>query len=104
MAESIVPAGPEIIIEKHSASWTCGVKTVKAIGASALGISAKPGYTIGAVKSWNSGDNGKCVAWFNGRTSGTVLEIKDEIQQSGSGTASIELMWIRNDLIDDQTT
>ena len=103
MAVSVIPAGPEIIIEKYSKSWSCGITSSTGIAASALGISAKTGYSIGAVKSWYSGHNNKCVAWFNGTTSGTVMRIKDETQSSDSGTAEIEIMWIRDDLIDDQT-
>ena len=106
MATNTILAGPPVIMKTYECSYkNTTVKGTKALTAANLGITDIPGYTIGAVSRWYSGSNNQCVAWFNGRTSGTVMTTKDETQtaMSSNATASIRLMWIRNDLIRDET-
>lgn len=105
MATSTIgTTAPSVIIEQYTASYDNTVKGVKNLSASAFGITAKPGYTIGAVLRWYSGDSGEDVAQVHPRTSGTVMTIKDSTQSAVSDkTAYIRIMWIRDDLVRDET-
>lgn len=96
--------GPPVIIEQYTATYSNSVKGARNISATAFDITAKPGYTIGAVLRWYSGNSGEDVAQVHARTSGTVMTIKDSTQSAVTDqTAYIRLMWIRDDLVRDET-
>ena len=101
MATSTIQAlGPPVIIETYQATYSNGVKAARSLSATNFNISAKTGYTIGAIVRWYSGNSGEDVAQINGVTSGTVMVIKDSTQSSvSSQTAYIRVMWIRDDVL-----
>ena len=92
--------GPTVIIESYSATYSNSVKAARSLSASNLRITEKPGYTIGAILRWYSGNSGEDVAQVKGVTSGTVMIIKDSTQSAVTDqTAYIRIMWVRNDSI-----
>ena len=101
MATSYIDSQRAFIRKEYTYTYTVGSDSRYSLTAANFKVNAISGYTPVAVFKAYSGNARVNVRGFNATTSGTVLIVYNKAGSdvSGSITASIGILWMRNGLI-----